>query len=46
MVPIRILLIASAGPLGIRFDAGDEIIWINGTAENSFRLTFGPTFRF
>jgi hypothetical protein len=35
-----------AGPLGIRFDAGDEIIWINGTAENSFRLTFGPTFRF
>ena len=35
-----------AGPLGIRFDAGDEIIWIDGAAEHSFRLTFGPTFRF
>jgi hypothetical protein len=35
-----------AGPLGIRLDAGDEIIWINGAAHNSLRITFGPTFRF
>jgi len=35
-----------AGPLGIRLDAGDEISWINGDANHSLRVTFGPTFRF
>jgi hypothetical protein len=35
-----------AGPLGIRLDAGDEISWINGSVNNSFRATFGPTIRF
>jgi hypothetical protein len=35
-----------AGPLGIRVDAGDEILWIDGSASHNFRLTFGPTIRF
>lgn len=35
-----------AGPLGIRLDAGDEIIWLNGSVHNSLRVTFGPTLRF
>jgi hypothetical protein len=35
-----------AGPLGIRLDVGDEIAWINGSANHSLRVTFGPTFRF
>lgn len=34
-----------AGPLGLRFDAGDEIYWSNG-ARNNLRVTFGPTIRF
>jgi len=35
-----------AGPLGIRLDVGDEIAWINGSANHSLRVTFGPTLRF
>jgi hypothetical protein len=35
-----------AGPLGIRFDVGDEITWVNGSTNNSLRITVGPTFRF
>ncbi len=34
-----------AGPLGIRFDAGDEITW-DGGAHHNLRVTFGPTLRF
>lgn len=34
-----------AGILGIRFDAGDEIVWNNG-ANHNLRITFGPTVRF
>jgi hypothetical protein len=34
-----------AGPLGIRFEAGDEI-WVSNGAHNNLRVTFGPTIRF
>ena len=33
------------GPLGIRFDIGDEIV-INNGAHNNLRLAFGPYIRF
>ena len=33
------------GPIGLRFDAGDEIYFSNG-AHNNLRLSFGPTIRF
>ncbi len=33
------------GPIGLRVDAGDEII-VNNGAYNNLRVTFGPTFRF
>ncbi len=33
------------GPIGLRFDAGDEIIFNNG-ANHNLRLTFGPQIRF
>jgi hypothetical protein len=36
---------ASAGPLGLRIEAGDEI-WVNNGAYNNLRVTFGPTLRF
>jgi hypothetical protein len=35
---------ASAGPIGIRFDIGDEIYWLNG-ARHNLRLTVGPQIR-
>lgn len=35
-----------AGPIGLRFDGGDEIFWLNGDARNNWRLNFGPSFRF
>lgn len=34
-----------AGPIGLRFDVGDEILWVNG-ARNNWRFNFGPSFRF
>jgi hypothetical protein len=34
-----------AGPIGLRFEVGDEIFVDNGT-RNNLRVTFGPTFRF
>ena len=36
---------AYLGPIGIRFDAGDEIYFQSG-AHNNLRLTFGPSIRF
>ena len=36
---------AFAGPIGLRAEAGDEIIFNNG-AQNHLRITFGPTIRF
>jgi hypothetical protein len=33
------------GPIGLRFDAGDEIYFTNG-AHNNLRIAFGPTIRF
>ncbi|MCU1270145.1 MAG: hypothetical protein JWN74_1439 [Acidobacteriaceae bacterium] len=36
---------AAIGPVGLRFEAGDEIYFNNG-AHNNFRLTFGPIVRF
>ena len=33
------------GPIGLRFDVGDEIYFNNG-AHNNLRATFGPTIRF
>jgi hypothetical protein len=36
---------AYLGPIGLRFDAGDEIYFQNG-AHNNLRLTFGPSIRF
>lgn len=33
------------GPIGLRFDVGDEIYFNNG-AHNNLRVTFGPTIRF
>ena len=36
---------ATVGPVGLRFELGDEIYFNNGT-HNNFRLTFGPIVRF
>jgi hypothetical protein len=36
---------AYLGPIGIRFDAGDEIYFQSG-AHHNLRLTFGPSIRF
>ena len=36
---------ASLGPVGLRFELGDEIYFNNG-AHNNLRITFGPIFRF
>ncbi len=33
------------GPIGLRAEVGDEIYFDNG-AQNNFRVTFGPQFRF
>ena len=36
----------NAGWLGIRAEAGDEIMFLNGGARNNFRATIGPQIRF
>jgi hypothetical protein len=36
---------ASVGPVGLRFEVGDEVYFNNG-AHNNLRLTFGPILRF
>lgn len=36
---------ASLGPLGLRFEAGDEL-YFNDGAHNNLRITFGPILRF
>ena len=36
---------AAIGPVGLRFELGDEIYFNNG-AHNNFRVTFGPILRF
>lgn len=36
---------AALGPVGLRFEVGDEIYFNNG-AHNNLRLTFGPIIRF
>jgi hypothetical protein len=36
----------NAGWLGIRIEAGDEIIFLNNNTANNFRATFGPQIRF
>ena len=36
---------ASLGPVGLRFELGDEIYFNNGT-HNNLRITFGPILRF
>jgi hypothetical protein len=36
---------ATAGPVGLRFEVGDEIYFNNG-AHNNLRITFGPILRF
>ena len=36
---------ASLGPVGLRFEVGDEIYFNNG-AHNNLRITFGPIVRF
>jgi hypothetical protein len=38
-------LAATLGPLGLRFDAGDEL-YFNQGAHNNLRITFGPFLRF
>lgn len=35
-----------AGPIGLRFDVGDEIIFFENQAENNIRVTGGPSIRF
>jgi len=35
-----------AGPIGMRLDVGDEILWLDGNARNNLRINFGPSFRF
>lgn len=34
------------GPIGVRFDAGDEIYWINGDTRHNLKVTFGPHIQF
>jgi hypothetical protein len=36
---------AAIGPVGLRFEVGDEVYFNNG-AHNNLRLTFGPIVRF
>jgi len=36
----------NVGWLGLRFEAGDEIMFLNNGAQNNFRATFGPQIRF
>jgi hypothetical protein len=36
---------ASLGPVGLRFELGDEI-YVNNGAHNNLRITFGPILRF
>ncbi len=36
---------AAIGPLGLRFEVGDEVYFNNG-AHNNLRITFGPILRF
>ena len=36
---------ASLGPVGLRFELGDEI-YLNNGAHNNLRITFGPMLRF
>lgn len=36
---------AFLGPIGLRLEAGDEVIFANGTRSN-WKVTFGPTLRF
>jgi hypothetical protein len=36
---------AAIGPVGLRFEVGDEVYFNNG-AHNNLRLTFGPIIRF
>jgi hypothetical protein len=36
---------ASLGPVGLRFELGDEI-YFNSGAHNNLRITFGPILRF
>jgi hypothetical protein len=35
-----------AGPIGVRFDVGDEIIFFQNQTENNIRVTGGPSIRF
>ena len=35
-----------AGPIGLRFDVGDEVIFFENQAENNLRITGGPSIRF
>jgi hypothetical protein len=37
---------AFAGPIGLRFDVGDEIQFVDSGPYNNLRFTFGPMFRF
>lgn len=34
------------GPIGLRFDVGDEIYFNSGNAYNNLRIAFGPSIRF
>lgn len=34
------------GPIGLRLDLGDEIVFVSGHANHNFRMTFGPHIRF
>lgn len=34
------------GPIGLRAEVGDEIIFVNGTTYTNWKVTFGPTLRF
>ena len=36
----------NVGWLGIRIEAGDEIMFLNNSTQNNFRATFGPQIRF
>jgi hypothetical protein len=36
----------NAGWFGVRVEAGDEIMFLNGGTTNNFRATFGPQIRF
>jgi hypothetical protein len=38
-------VVASLGPVGLRFELGDEI-YFNSGAHNNLRITFGPILRF